>query len=246
MPRARTGPSDSNRFSISTADADGRFDVVYSWGVLHHTGAMWEAIRKAAQLVNDDGRFVIAIYQRTPMCGFWHWEKRLYNLVPAFGSRAMRGLYKSLFLAALTLTGRNPVRYVRDYGRTRGMSWTHDVHDWLGGYPYESATAEEIDAAMRPLGFRPRKIRALRDQRRPVFKRLQRVRLSARRGLNLSLPPQDVVRRLSQRPHHLVRMQRAVLLDPVIDIDGRAAGCPAGFDVAPAVADDPALRQVDE
>jgi 2-polyprenyl-3-methyl-5-hydroxy-6-metoxy-1,4-benzoquinol methylase len=133
---------------------DGRFDVVYSWGVLHHTGGMWQAIRKAAALVDDGGRFVVAIYQRTYLCGFWTWEKRLYNRVPAFVARAIRGLYKSLFLAAYALTGRNPVRYVRDYGATRGMSWTHDVHDWLGGYPYESATSEEIDRAMRQLGFR--------------------------------------------------------------------------------------------
>jgi 2-polyprenyl-6-hydroxyphenyl methylase/3-demethylubiquinone-9 3-methyltransferase len=37
-------------------------DVVYSWGVLHHTGAMWPAIDAAAACVQADGLFAIAIY----------------------------------------------------------------------------------------------------------------------------------------------------------------------------------------
>ena len=30
----------------------------------------------------------------------------------------------------------------------RGMDRVHDIHDWLGGYPYESASPEEIVAAL--------------------------------------------------------------------------------------------------
>ena len=35
----------------------------------------------------------------------------------------------------------------------RGMDQDHDLRDWLGGYPYESASLEEIDAIVVPLGF---------------------------------------------------------------------------------------------
>jgi len=55
----------------------GRFDIVYSWGVLHHTGAMYDAIRAAAALVGESGRFCTALYGRTALCNFWRWEKRL-------------------------------------------------------------------------------------------------------------------------------------------------------------------------
>lgn len=134
-------------------DVDGQYDVVYSWGVLHHTGAMWRAIAKAASLVAVEGRLVLAIYQRTPSCGFWRWEKRLYSRSPRWLAAGIRGLYKSAFLGALVLTGRNPVRYIGEYGRHRGMRWSNDVHDWLGGYPYESASSSEIDACLSELGF---------------------------------------------------------------------------------------------
>ena len=35
----------------------------------------------------------------------------------------------------------------------RGMDYQHDVHDWLGGYPYESATPQEIEKFMEAEGF---------------------------------------------------------------------------------------------
>jgi hypothetical protein len=35
----------------------------------------------------------------------------------------------------------------------RGMDYERDVHDWLGGYPYESAAPEEIRAAGESQGF---------------------------------------------------------------------------------------------
>ena len=154
-------------FDLAPA-TDGTYDMVYSWGVLHHTGAMWDAIAKAAALVTERGRLVIAIYRRTPLCGFWRWEKRLYSHGPAWLAAAIRALYKSAFLAALVATGRNPVRYVRKYGRTRGMRWSNDVHDWLGGYPYESASPQEIDARMTALGFR-REHAVLRDSGYGIF-----------------------------------------------------------------------------
>ena len=37
-------------------------DVVYSWGVLHHTGEMWHAIQNAGSRVHDRSWFYIALY----------------------------------------------------------------------------------------------------------------------------------------------------------------------------------------
>ena len=37
-------------------------DIIYSWGVLHHTGDMWTAVRNAAIPMKPDGLFYIALY----------------------------------------------------------------------------------------------------------------------------------------------------------------------------------------
>lgn len=132
---------------------DGYYDMVHSWGVLHHTGDMVLAIWRASRLVRLGGRFVFAIYQRTPSCDFWRWEKRYYHQAPSWTASLIRCVYKTVFVMALIATRRNPARYIRDYRCNRGMRWSNDVHDWLGGYPYESASEEEIDAIMTKFGF---------------------------------------------------------------------------------------------
>ena len=45
----------------------GTFDIVYSWGVLHHTGtgSLWEAADKAIAMVAPGGLLAIALYHRT-------------------------------------------------------------------------------------------------------------------------------------------------------------------------------------
>lgn len=132
----------------------GPFDVVHSWGVLHHTGNLWRALGEAAGLVAEGGLLAVAIYRRTRLCAFWRVEKRLYKDLPAPAQRALRLLYKGLFCAYMMLRLKNPLRILREYPRTkRGMSFDHDAHDWLGGYPYESARAEEVIEFCRARGF---------------------------------------------------------------------------------------------
>ena len=131
----------------------GVFDVVYSWGVLHHTGDMWRAIGDAARFVRPGGLFCLAIYTATPSDAFWKLEKRLYARAPSPLQWVVRQLYMGALLAAKALTGKNPVAHVRDYPKNRGMNFSHDAHDWLGGYPYETASAEEMRERVAALGF---------------------------------------------------------------------------------------------
>ncbi len=134
-------------------EAEGRFDIVYSWGVLHHTGDMWTAVERAARMLAPGGLFAVALYCRTPLCPLWTLEKRLYARAPAWLQAVIRAPYKLAFLLGLLATGRSPMRFIRDYAGKRGMSWHHDVHDWLGGYPYESTTPEALLRRVEGMGL---------------------------------------------------------------------------------------------
>jgi SAM-dependent methyltransferase len=138
----------------------GAFDIVYSWGVLHHTGRMWEALEHAAIPVAPGGKLFVAIYNDTgTQSRRWYWIKRTYNGLPAW-SRVPFAVIVSLpqelkTAARLSLSGR-PLDYVREwsnYGRLRGMNRWRDILDWVGGYPYEFATADQIFEFYRTRGF---------------------------------------------------------------------------------------------
>jgi 2-polyprenyl-6-hydroxyphenyl methylase/3-demethylubiquinone-9 3-methyltransferase len=125
-------------------------DVVYSWGVLHHTGRMWEAIDAAAAQVLPGGRFAISIYNRVDRFPdsskmWWH-IKRAYTRSPAVARRLMEAVYVVNFALTRLVTLRNPLRPMldREGAGRRGMDFMHDVRDWLGGFPYEYATSGEV------------------------------------------------------------------------------------------------------
>ena len=135
----------------------GKFEVVYSWGVLHHTGSMWEAIRNASDLVETKGLFYLSIYndQGAPSKK-WLWTKKTYNRLPSWLRFAVLGPSAVRLWGPTTvrdfLRGR-PFETWRAYGRQRGMSPWEDVVDWVGGLPFEVAKPEEILDFLRPLGF---------------------------------------------------------------------------------------------
>ena len=129
------------------------FDVVYSWGVLHHTGDMWTAITRAAELTAPGAIFAVALYYKTPLCGLWKIEKRVYSKLPAPLQFPILAMYSGLDLLRLAVRGHNPISHVKNYQQKRGMNFWHDEHDWLGGYPYESASRQEVIDFMAKLGF---------------------------------------------------------------------------------------------
>jgi 2-polyprenyl-6-hydroxyphenyl methylase/3-demethylubiquinone-9 3-methyltransferase len=129
-----------------------RFDVVYSWGVLHHSGAMWRSLDCACTMVKPGGLFAFALYERTPLCGMWTYEKRLYRRLPRIFQKLLRAVFWSVWGAGLLVKGHNPLRYARESQR-RGMDLSYDLHDWMGGYPYESTSAVEVQAFMTERGF---------------------------------------------------------------------------------------------
>ena len=132
---------------------DGTYDAVHSWGVLHHTGDMWRAVEKVAALVTAEGHLAVALYRSTPLCPFWKREKRFYAFAPSAFQAVIRTLYEAIYIAGLIATRRNPIHYITHYRTDRGMSWHHNVHDWLGGYPYESTDPPAVLAFLQQLGF---------------------------------------------------------------------------------------------
>jgi 2-polyprenyl-3-methyl-5-hydroxy-6-metoxy-1,4-benzoquinol methylase len=130
----------------------GTFNIVYSWGVLHHTGQMWTALDNVKSLVKQTGQLYIAIYNELgPVTDRWRLIKRTYNALP----KPLRLPFALSIIAssearslALYLRTRSPRDYVRQWTRyevrSRGMNKWHDWIDWIGGYPYETATLEDL------------------------------------------------------------------------------------------------------
>lgn len=138
-------------------------DVVYSWGVLHHTGDMYAGIRNAAGMVVPGGVLAIAIYNRVTNQWLdserWCQIKRTYNHTPRVGQIAMETLYGAYWLLGRLRSRENPMRVAREYRRSRGMALRTDLIDWLGGYPYEFATVQEIvDFCEGACGLRRRRV----------------------------------------------------------------------------------------
>jgi 2-polyprenyl-6-hydroxyphenyl methylase/3-demethylubiquinone-9 3-methyltransferase len=139
----------------------GTWDVVYSWGVLHHTGAMWNAISLVSDRVALGGLLALAIYNDQGLQSrIWHAIKRAYvknpllrPLLIAASAPALWG--PSLVRAVLKL---QPGQWWTGYKRERGMSRWHDLLDWVGGYPFEVATVESIERYCSDRGFALEKV----------------------------------------------------------------------------------------
>jgi len=139
----------------------GKFDIVYSWGVLHHTGDMWRALDYARAPVARGGKLYIAIYNKAGSRNArWTVIKKTYNKLPALARPvftlcvAAPAEAKTMLRALMTLSLGTYVRtWVQYGGNNRGMTHWRDTVDWVGGYPYEFATPEEIFDFYNARGF---------------------------------------------------------------------------------------------
>lgn len=140
----------------------GKFDIIYAWGVLHHTGALWQALYNSQLPLKEGGQLFIAIYNDQGLIsGIWHIVKRWY-CSGRLGRLLMTLIFYPLFWLAGLLIDlfhlRNPATRYREHKKYRGMSLTHDWKDWLGGFPYQTAKPTEIISFFENLGFELQRI----------------------------------------------------------------------------------------
>jgi 2-polyprenyl-3-methyl-5-hydroxy-6-metoxy-1,4-benzoquinol methylase len=126
-----------------------QYDIVYSWGVLHHTGALWSALDRTCSRVRPGGILFISIYNDQGwLSNYWRFTKRCYNH-DAFSKALLVALHFPYFmiLAPLVQAAKGKHRL------KRGMSRWHDMLDWLGGLPFEVALPHAVTAFLAERNF---------------------------------------------------------------------------------------------
>lgn len=154
----------------------GQFDIVYSWGVVHHTGAMWDAIDLLQKRVAPGGLLWLAIYNDQGFTSrVWMLVKRGHQRLPRWlqmpyvilvGGTWMAwrgvlrvvqaGLAKMLPRTSAAEAQPSETEAAQTLGRARdprGMHWWYDLVDWIGGWPFEVAKPEEVFQFLTQRGF---------------------------------------------------------------------------------------------
>ena len=131
----------------------GKYDLVYSWGVLHHTGDLLKAIKNSTLLIKEDGSIFISLYQKTILDRFWKIEKRFYSGTSKFFKLIINNIWVLKTRISFALKGRSFNQMISSYDQGRGMNFYKDVYDWLGGYPYEGITPKACISIFLKLGF---------------------------------------------------------------------------------------------
>lgn len=143
-------------FQNSALDIDfmknlGEFDIVYSWGVLHHTGAMWLGIENSLQKVKPGGLFFIALYNDQGLKShIWWLIKYLYNILPAPINIAYAYLISfitnvlNILKHTILLKPQIAINSIFEKKKNRGMQFKNDMLDWIGGFPFEFVKFDTI------------------------------------------------------------------------------------------------------
>ncbi|MDW3094151.1 MAG: class I SAM-dependent methyltransferase [Gammaproteobacteria bacterium] len=140
----------------------GVFNIVYSWGVLHHTGKMWEAIENAAKMVDCGGLFFISLYKKGEKYPKDLAIKRHYNNLSSIGKKLF--VYKKIIkiMWKRLKKGKNPFAWNERV--ERGMNRYHDLIDWYGGLPYEVASTDEVEEFLKNMSFEMVKFKETKER----------------------------------------------------------------------------------
>ena len=142
-----------------------KFDIVYSWGVLHHTGNLLKALENAALRVSNNGYLFIAIYNdQGNISKRWLQIKKAYNFLP-------KGIKWLIWIPMLIriwwraslkdLLKGKPFHTWKHYAEfeSRGMTPFRDLLDWVGGLPFEVASPEKIFEFYKNRSFKLTKLK---------------------------------------------------------------------------------------
>lgn len=143
-------------------------DIVYSWGVLHHTGDLWGALVNVAKKARNGGCVYIALYNdQGTASDLWLGIKRTYNRVPRVTRPAFVFaviLPFELLALLINIVKLSPMRYFKSWtGRrgNRGMRKWIDWVDWVGGLPFQVAEPGEVVDSFTQQGFTLSKLRTV-------------------------------------------------------------------------------------
>jgi 2-polyprenyl-6-hydroxyphenyl methylase/3-demethylubiquinone-9 3-methyltransferase len=153
-----------------------QFDLVYAWGVLHHTGNVWLAIKNSCDLVSEGGILYLALYSSDVKMlnresTYWLKVKKKYNqsgfIVKRLIELSFISREKSLsalnflrvLIKSLVSRQKNKTKFFSRQKRYRGMSYLIDVRDWLGGWPMEYVSDDAVIELISSKNFVLKKIK---------------------------------------------------------------------------------------
>ena len=137
----------------------GQFDIVYSYGVLHHTGDLWRALSNVCVTVKPGGKLYVAIYNDQGFASkAWLSIKKFYNRLPEWARPVFTALFvpgaEAPYVVKNIMQGKLPWSHWSTYYSRRGMSRMHDITDWVGGLPFEVAGPDKVFNFFRARGYR--------------------------------------------------------------------------------------------